>query len=194
MSVKTYLQEQIRLVSLLSKDLYTDEELDLYKKIIDQKNILDLMDEKGAEKEERQAVIAEKSKLKAKLDSLILSHADTPRTVNLKSVIYYPKDADYPFPEGITYRKLKTNKKIAEFCCELSRAMGLENLDCTLDLVVIKWKNPEILKQLVINGFYMPILNKNGTVENVHYRFFTASAGQLRRDKIQCRTWKFKPE
>ena len=186
MSVKTYLQEQIRLVSLLSRDLYTDEEIDLYKKIIDQKNILDLMDEKGAEKEERQSVITEKNKLKAQLNKLILSHADTPRTVNLRSVIYYPKDADYPFPEGVTYRSLKTSKKIAEFCCELSRAMGLENLDCTLDLIVIKWSDTEILRQLVMNGFYMPVLSRDGNIEIKHYRFFTASAGQLRRDKIQC--------
>ena len=186
MSVKTYLQEQIHLVSLLSRDLYTDEEMDLYKKICDQKNILDLMDEKGAEKEERQPVITEKNKLKEQLNKLILSHADTPRTVNLKSVIYYPKDADYPYPKGVTYRSLKTSKKIAEFCCELSRAMGLENLDCTLDLIVIKWSDIEILRQLVMNGFYMPILNRDGSVENRHYHFYTASSGQLRRDKFMA--------
>ena len=186
MSVKTYLQDQIRLVSLSSYDLFTDEEFDLYMKIIKTKNELDKMDEEGADKEERQPKLNEKNKLKKQLDALILSHADTPRTVRLKSVIYYPKDADYPFPKGVTYRSLKTSKKIAEFCCELSRAMGLENLDCTLDLIVIKWKNTEILHQLVINGFFMPILHKDGSIENRFYRFFTASAGQLRRDKIQC--------
>ena len=34
MSVKTYLQEQIRLVSLSGYDLFTDEEYDLYMEII----------------------------------------------------------------------------------------------------------------------------------------------------------------
>jgi hypothetical protein len=186
MSVKTYLQEQIRLVSLSSYDLFTDEEFDLYMKIIEQKNQLDKMDEEGAPKEKRQPFIDEKEKLKARLETLILSHAGTPRTVRLKSVIYYPSDADYPFPDGITYRNLKTTKKIAEFCCELSRAMGLENLDCTLDLIVVKWKNTDLLRQFIIDGFYMPILHKNGFVEYRHYRFFTASSGQLRRDKFMA--------
>ena len=185
MSVKTYLQEQIRLVSLSSYDLFTEDEYNLYMEIIQQKNELDKLDEDCAEKDEKQPIIDKKNSLKAKLEALILSHADTPRTVRLQSVIYHPKDATYPFPEGITYRNLKTSKKIAEFCCELSRAMGLGNLDCTLDIVVIKWKNTEILKQLVMNGFYMPILTKNGVV-NKHYRFYTASSGQLRRDKFMA--------
>ena len=183
MSVKTYLQEQIRLVSLSSYDLFTEEESELYMKIIEQKNALDILDEENAEKERRRPFIEKKNELKTELEKMILAHEDTPRTVRLKSVVYYPKDADYPFPEGITYRNLKTSKKIAEFCCELSRALGLENLDCTLDIVVVKWKNLEILRQLVMKGMYMPILTKTG-VENVHYHFYTASAGQLRRDKI----------
>ena len=185
LSVKTYLQEQIRLVSLSSYDLFTEKEYDLYMQIIELKNQLDVLEKEGDENNQRESILDEKKKLKDKLETIIVSHGDTPRTVRLKSVIYYPKDADYPFPAGVTYRSLKTSKKIAEFCCELSRAMGLENLDCTLDLIVIKWKNTEILRQLVMNGFYMPILTQDG-VENRHYRFFTASAGQLRRDKIQC--------
>ena len=180
MSVKTYLQEQIRLVSLSSYDLFTEEEHDLYMQIIELKNELDKLDE---DDEKRNDILEEKQVIKKKLEDLILKHGETPRVVRLQSVIYYPKDADYPFPEGITYKSLKTNKKIAEFCCELSRAMGLENLDCTLDLVVVKWKNLEVLRQLVMNGIIMPILTQNG-VENRHYRFFTASAGQLRRDKL----------
>ena len=191
MSVKTYLQEQIRLVSLSSYDLFTEDEYNLYMEIIEQKNELDKLDEDCAGKDEKQPIINKKNKLKSKLEALILSHADTPRTVRLKSVIYYPKDAAYPFPEGVTYSNLKTSKKIAEFCCELSRAMGLKNLDCTLDIIVIKWKNTEILKQLVMNGFYMPILTKHG-VENKHYHFYTASSGQLRRDKFMAiadETW-----
>lgn len=183
MSVKTYLQDQIRLVSLSSYDLFTEEEYNLYMQIIEQKNILDKMDEKNSPKVEKQPVIENKNVLKQQLDNLVLKHGDTPRTVRLNAVIYYPQNASYPFPEGITYKSLKSNKKIAEFCCDLSRAMGLNNLDRTLDLVVVKWKNIEILRQLVMNGFYMPIYTEDG-IENRHYRFFTASAGQLRRDKI----------
>lgn len=183
MSVKTYLQEQIRLVSLSSYDLFTDEEYDLYMQIIALKGQLDKYDEEGVDKEQRQATIEEKNKIKKQLESLILKHADTPRTLRLKSVIYYPKDADYSFPEGITYKNLKSGKKIAEFCCELSRAMGLKHLEHTLDLIVVKWKNIEILRQLVMNGIYVPILTEDG-IEQRHYRFYSASAGQLRRDKI----------
>ena len=183
MSVKPYLQEQIRLVSLSSYDLFTDEEYDLYMQIIEQKNELDKLDEENADEEKRKPVLEKKSDLKDQLEKLILKHKDTPRSVRLKSIIYYPKNANYPFPEGVTYKSLKSSKKIAEFCCELSRAMGLVNLDCTLDLIVIKWKNIEILRQLVMNGINIPILTQGG-VEQTHYRFFSASAGQLRRDKI----------
>ena len=185
LSVKTYLQEQIKLVSLSSYDLFTDEEFELYEKIIQQKNELDKLDESDAEKDIRKSFIDNKNRLKHQLETMIASHAGTPRTVRLKSVIYHPKDADYPFPEGITYRNLKTSKKIAEFCCELSRAMGLKNLDCTLDLIVIKWKNNEMLRQLVVDGFYMPILTETGVVIK-HYHFYTASSGQLRRDKFMA--------
>ena len=185
LSVKTYLQEQIRLVSLSSYDLFTDEEYDLYTKIIEKKNELDRLDEEGSEVEEKKEILDEKRKLKERLDQLIHEHRNAPRTVRLKSVIYYPKDAEYPFPEGVTYKNLKTSKKIAEFCCDLSRAMGLSHLDSTLDLIVVKWKNTEILEQLVLNGFYMPILTKDG-IDNRHYRFYTASSGQLRRDKFMA--------
>lgn len=183
LSVKTYLQQQFRLVSLSSYDLFTDEEYDLYMKIVAQKNELDRLDEEGSNDDEWQEVLDKKSELKLKLENLINDHNDKPRTVRLKSVIYYPKDAPYPFPEGVTYKNLKTSKKIAEFCCELSRAMGLNHLDKTLDLIVVKWKNIQILRQLVMNGFIVPVLTPDG-IENKHYRFFSASAGQLRRDKI----------
>lgn len=183
MSVKTYLQEQIYLVSLSSYDLFTEDEYGLYTQIRELKNQLDKMDETGENSAERDKLLDEKRILKEKLEELILKHKDIPRTVRLSSILYHPKDADYPLPAGVTYKALKTNKKIAEFCCELSRAMGLKHLDKTLDLIVVKWKNTEMLRQLVINGLIIPTLKEDGA-ENVHYRFFTASAGQLRRDKI----------
>ena len=72
LSVKTYLQEQIRLVSLSSYDLFTDEEYDLYMQIISLKNELDKCDEEGADKEKKQKIIEEKSKIKRKLETLII--------------------------------------------------------------------------------------------------------------------------
>ena len=77
---------------------FTEEEYDLYMKIINLKSQLDEMDEKKVAKEEKQPIIEEKNKVKAQLENLILKHGDTPRTVRLKSILYYPKDADYPFP------------------------------------------------------------------------------------------------
>ena len=138
MSIKTYLQEQIRLVSLSSTDLFTDEEYELYMEIMRQKNELDKLQEEGADKVKQRPFIEKKEVLKQDLEKKIASHADVPRTVRLKSIIYYPKDADYHFPAGVSFRNLKTSKKISEFCCELSRAMELTNLDCTLDLIVVK--------------------------------------------------------
>lgn len=184
MSVKTYLQEQIQLVSLSSYDLFTDEEFELYMQIIELKNEIDGLEEQNDKEQKRQEALDKKSKLKEQLDAMILAHANEPRIVRLKSVLYYPKDAEYPFPEGVTYDTLKSTKKIAEFCCELSRVMGLKHLDSTLDLIVVKWKNTEMLRQLVINGFYIPVIMDNGLIVQKHYHFFTASAGQLRRDKI----------
>ena len=183
MSVKTYLQEQIKLVSLSGYDLFSDEEYDLYMQIISLKNKLDEIEETENKSEEWQKLIDEKKELKKQLETLIMQHSGTPRTVRLQSVIYYPKNADYPFPDGITYKNLKSTKKIAEFCCELSRAMGLKHLDKTLDLIVVKWKNIEVLRQIVMDGIFVPVLTNEG-VETKHYRFFSASAGQLRRDKI----------
>ena len=143
MSVKTYLQEQIRLVSLSSYDLFTDEEYDLYTQIIEQKNELDKLDEKDPENtEQRKEILSKKKKLKAKLDYMIAQHWNTPRTVRLKSIIYYPK-------------------------------------------IIVKWKNIEILRQLLMNGFYVPMLI-NERIHMKHFRYFTASAGQLRRDKFMA--------
>jgi hypothetical protein len=83
---------------------------------------------------------------------------------------------------------MKFSRKISEFSSELTRAMGLKHMDHTFDQIVIEWKNIEVLRQIVMDGFYMKILNPDGSVTNKHYRFFTASAGQLRRDKIQVIT------
>ena len=180
MSTKTYLQNQIRLVTLSGYDLFTEEENDLYMKIIELGNELDKLYDANAPDEEKQPLLDEKKKKKDELESLIKTHFGRPRTVRIKAVAYGDS------VKGITWHNLKTTRRIAEFSCELSRAMGLETNEATLDLIVIKWKNIEELRQLVIDGFYMPILKDDGSVENRHYRFYTASAGQLRRDKFQA--------
>lgn len=63
--------------------------------------------------------------------------------------------------------------------------MGLHHQDITFDKVILKWKSKDILKQVVLNGFLLPVLHEDGTVEQKHMRFLTASAGQLRTDKTQ---------
>lgn len=66
--------------------------------------------------------------------------------------------------------------------------MGLKHLDVTFDKIIIKWKSYDILKQIVLDGFYLPIQNEDGTVTNKYYQFFTSSAGQLRKNKLQMIT------
>lgn len=88
-------------------------------------------------------------------------------------------------PPGVTWWGLKASKRIAEFASEASRAMGLKHNEVTFDKIIVKWKSVDILQQIVLDGFIMPILNPDGTVTKKHYRFLTASAGQLRTDKLQ---------
>lgn len=41
------------------------------------------------------------------------------------------------------------------------------------------------MEQIVLDGFIMPILTDDGKIIEKKYRFLTASAGQLRTDKLQ---------
>lgn len=187
MGEKSYLKEQVYLPGLNSYDLFTDAEYDEYMKIVEAKNELNRMESLEIKDEnERRKLVAQKKEAQATLAKLIAQHAGKPRTVRLKNLIYYPKDADYEFPAGVNWENMKFNRKIAEFSCELTRAMGLKHMDYTFDHIVLSWKSLDILEQIVINGFYIPLLHRDGTVENRHYRFYTSSAGQLRRDKIQA--------
>ena len=87
-------------------------------------------------------------------------------------------------PLGVTWQNLKLSKKIAEFESEMSRAMGLSTDDYTFDKIIIKWKNADVLEELVTDGFTMDLLVGDRIIQK-RYRCFTASAGQLRRDKVQ---------
>ena len=184
MSSKTYLQDQIRLVTLNGYDLFTSEEHGLYMEIIALSNELDKLYDANAPDEEKQPLLDQKRQKKEELEALIKKHDGMPRTVRVEAVTYTEKGEEPA--AGVTWYTLKQTRRIAEFSCELSRAMGLKTNDYTLDLIVIRWKNMDELRQLVIDGFYMPILHDDGSVENRKYRFYTASAGQLRRDKFQA--------
>lgn len=182
MSEKSYLKNQIRLVSLTNYDLFTDQEYDLYMKIVETKNELNRLANKDPTNDKVPWLKQQKKEAVDRLVATIKLHAGTPRTVRLKSVLYHKKE-DESFPEGASWKTLKFSKKITEFASELSRAMGLSHLDYTFDKIVIKWKSAEMLKQLVLDGFYFDLLGPDGTVTRKHYRCFTASSGQLRRDK-----------
>ena len=195
-SKKTYLSNQINLISLSTVDLFTEEEFDLYKQIIALINNID--EESYALKENdkrdptvRLDLIAQKRDLQQKLSDTILAHSGTPRAVRLSSVIDTSKCIDHEtgeivIPQGVTWRKLKNSRKIAEFSSDSSRAMCVPDGEVTFDKIIVKWKSLDVLKQVVTDGFTMNIEKDDGTIETKLYRFATASAGQLRTDKIQA--------
>lgn len=183
MGEKSYLKEQVYLPGLSSYDLFTDEEYSEYMKIVEAKNELDRVEDQS-ETAEKQKWIDQKKRAKDDLTKMINQHKG-PREVRLDNIIYYPKDSDEPFPEGVNVRNMKFSKKIAEFSSELTRAMGLKHMDFTFDQIIIHWKSLDVLKQIVEEGITMKILNPDGTAGWKRYHFFTASAGQLRRDKVQ---------
>lgn len=193
---KTYLSNQIKLISLSTIDLFTDEEFDLYRKIITAINEID--EESVALKEDNKRdptikldLLAKKKELQHQLALLIAKHSGTPRIVRMQSVLDGSKCVDAEtgeivWPEGITWHTLKTSRKIAEFSSDSSRAMEIPDGEVTFDKIVVKWKSLDVLEQIVTDGFIVPILHDDGQVEYKTYRFATASAGQLRTDKIQA--------
>lgn len=197
-SRKTYLSQQIRLVSLASYDLFTDTEQELYTRVIDLMNEIERIQvakKKGSDITPEEAskrvaeLIAEKKSVQAAFAQEIRKHAGTPRTVRLRSVLnprkFTDDEGEVHWPPGVTWNTLKMSKRIAEFCSEESRALGLQHLDITWDKIIVKWKSLDVLEQMVLDGFDMPILHEAGTVEVKHYVCQTASAGQLRTDKVQ---------
>jgi len=192
---KSYLSKQIRLMTLTTYDLFTDQELEYYTKMIDEINAMNKIDDDAKasgvppDKAAKTQHLETKRSYKALLDAEIARHAGTPRVVNLRSVLdkrsYIDADGNENLPPGITWRTLRNTRRIAEFCSEMSRAMGLEHLDITLDKIILKWKSPDVLRQVVLDGIIVPILFEDGSVEYRKYRFWTASAGQLRTDRLQ---------
>ena len=184
MSDKSYLKNQIKLISLNANDMFTPEEYDKYTEIISYVNEIDRLDKSKLVEDaiKKKDLIAKKKIASNELAQIISKHKGIPRKVRLESVIYHK---DKPsIPEGVTWQNLKLSKKIAEFESDMSRAMGLQANDYTFDKIIVKWKNVDLLEQLVMDGFTMDLLI-DGKVIQKKYRFFTSSAGQLRRDKIQ---------
>jgi len=180
MGEKSYLKNQVYLPGFNSYDLFTEQEFEQYMKIVEAKNELNRIEKD--QKSLKQSLITKKKEAQSKLNELINKHDGIPREVRLKNVIYHP-DSEDQFPAGVTWHNLNFSKKISEFSSELTRAMKLER-DYTLDQIVVKWKSLDVMHQLITDGFYMKILNPDGSTTNKHYHFFTASAGQLRRDKL----------
>lgn len=180
MSNKSYLTRQIRLVSLNASDLFTDAEYNIYMEICGLSNAIDKIESDKNKVMQQKDLIAQKKIKSCELARLIATHKGVPRRVRLASVLKNGSEMN-----GATWRKLKFSRRICEFESEMSRAMGLQHLDHTFDKIIIKWKNEDLLEQLVIDGFEFPLLQDDNRVEMRKYRCFTASAGQLRRDKVQ---------
>lgn len=183
MSEKSYLKNQIKLVSLNANDTFTSDEYDKYVEIISYVNEIDKLDNSKLPEDviRKKDLIIRKKKASAELTEMIQRHAGIPRKVRMKSVIYLEDGEE--LPDGITWRNLKLSKKIAEFESDMSRAMGLHTNDHTFDKIIVKWKNLDLLEQLVMDGFTMDLLI-DGKIIQKKYRYFSSSAGQLRTDKL----------
>lgn len=174
-------------MSLATYDLFTDEEFSLYSEIINLINEYDRLTNlpKETQKEQKEKIkeLSDRRKeLSGQLNALIKQHAGTPRNVRLINVLDTRKckdeNGELNIPAGITWHNLRLSKKIAEFESEESRAMGLNQNEVTFDKIILKWKFIDVLEQIVKDGFFVPLLNPDGTVTHKKYRFHTASAGQ----------------
>ena len=123
MSDKSYLKNQIKLVSLNANDMFTNDEHDKYMEIISYVNEIDRLDNSPTVEDaiKKKELIAKKKHASYELTQLIREHKGIPRKVRLESVIYHSKDEECP--AGVTWRNLKLSKKIAEFESDMSRAM-----------------------------------------------------------------------
>ena len=178
MAEKSYLKRQIRLVALNANDLFTNEEYAVYMEICALMNEIDKLEADGSQPLLRKDLIAQKKSKSKLLTKIICRHKGVPRVVRLESVLKQGEPQ-----EGATWKRLKFSRKICEFESEMSRAMGLKHLDYTFDKIIIKWKNVDLLEQLVVDGFVFPILTETG-LDMRKYRCYTASSGQLRTDKV----------
>ena len=184
MSEKSYLKNQIKLVSLNANDTFTDEEHEKYMEVVSYINEINRLDKSKnpEDKARKKELINLKESVSDELTRIIAKHKGKPRKVRPESVIYHKKDE--PLPAGITWLNLKVSKRIAEFESDMSRAMGIPTNGHTFDKIIVKWKTLDLLEQIVIDGFTMDLLI-DGEIVTKKYRYFSSSAGQLRTDRLQ---------
>ena len=193
---KTYLSHQINLVSLSTVDLFTDEEFALYKQLLATINCIDeetlaLKEDSKRDPTVKLDLLSNKKELQHRLAQRIAAHSGTPRVVRMSGVIdpfkcQQDEHGSVVYPPGVSWFMLKPSRKIAEFSSDSSRAIGIPDGEVTFEKIIVKWKSLDVLEQIVTDGFILPILHEDGSVEHKLYRFSTASAGQLRTDKIQA--------
>ena len=178
MSDKSYLKNQIKLVSLNANDMFTKEEFDKYMEIIELGNEIDRLDQSDDINDVviKKDLVAKKKNASKELSDLVLKHEGITRQVRPDAIIYHKKGTE--LPAGATWQNLKLSKKIAEFESEMSRMMGLKADDYTFDKIIVKWKNLDMLKQLILDGFTMDLLI-DGQVIRKKYRYFSSSAGRI---------------
>lgn len=80
-------------------------------------------------------------------------------------------------PKGISWMNLRNSRKIAEFFSDFARTLGIGVNQVTFDKTIIKWKSEEILRQICLDGFLIPIDMSTPMEEKIvckHYRLMTA--------------------
>ena len=133
------------------------------------------------DKNAKAALVQEKKAQQAILDKAILSHRGTPRTIRIASVVdtrMLPERNGEPvMPKGINWMNLRNSRKIAEFFSDFARTLGIGVNQVTFDKTIIKWKSEEILRQICLDGFLIPIDMSTPMEEKIvckHYRLMTA--------------------
>lgn len=161
-----YLKNQYQLLSIKSSDVMTDEELTVFNNILKLKKAID----ETIDKKEKEALVKERKEQSKLLNELFKKFTGI-RKLNPKCVCDIRLLRNREIPEVITWENLRESKKIQEFCNEESRILGINPNEICMSKVVMEWKSKDIIRQCIINGFY---------INDVHYSFHTASAGQLR--------------
>lgn len=177
-------------MSLTTLDLFTDEEYRCYEEIVGCINKLNSLDKHG-DPSERLNLVAQKKAAQDRLSDMIAKARGSPRLVSTRRVtdtrrLKRDEEGRVIPPEGVSWKTLRVSRKISEFASEESRALGLRDKEVTFDKIIVKWKSLDVLESIVLDGFQMDVIQPDGTVKRVDYQFMTASAGQLRTDKIQC--------
>lgn len=179
-SKKTYLLNQIELISLSTSDLFTDEEAEQYLLILKCKQELaELMKLKNADENHKERILNVKKEAADKLKQLIAHNKNITRKVNTRLVCDYRYFENGKPPDYVSWDNIKITKKICEFVSEQSRAMGIQTDEVCMDKVIVSWRSLDVLEQIVLNGFSMAVKDENGNLVEKHFHFCTASAGQF---------------